>query len=536
LNDEVFDENGNPSGGDGTIYSWTMPNLWTSCYVDGNNFCASGMFNKDEDAVGIFLIRGNMFEIKNLYVDNIYVVGDERVGAVCGSTITNVENVHCLGGTIKGRNNLYGLVESVSTIKNCTNKANIIQTEYKEIASYERAIVGICIRMAKGINCQNYGNISFIKAGFVSGLFGMQNANGEIFNCKNYGAITQTEITSGVTGYIGLGGIVASLQRTIVVSKCENYGEINANYQSAGGICGRAINDAYEKEMRNCTNYATNTKANGFLGEASGISMFNCENYGDIYYSSAFIGGVSGNIILRNCNNFGKLFSEKGIQGFYITTFGSANKVSVSIEDCKNYSAFIGPAYGWSGVIGYTGKETGDVSIFVKGFHHKVDYSQVAEGGIYIFLYSLTGNKSLEIENSVFEPINSTRSTFFVANTYKGASVEMKNIEIRGSAKTFRLMHAPQYARVKNVLINLDKNTNDDNICTTKYDFVYDGIIVKKRNDDITTCYYYGSDFSGFYVDFKTGEIGLKSHSGKGFFQGKVTEELLINRGFSKKS
>ena len=214
--------------------------------------------------------------------------------------------------------------------------------------------------------------------------------------------------------------------------------------------------------MRNCTNYATNTKANGILGETSGISMFNCENYGDIYYSSAFIGGASGKIILKNCNNFGKLYSNKGIQGFYITTFASGG-VSVLIENCKNDSAFIGRVYGWSGVIGYTGIDSWNISISVKNFHHKVDYSQATDWEIFMFLYSLTGNKSLVIENSVFEPINSTRSTFVVANTYKGASVEMKNIEIRGSAKTFRLMHSPQYARVKNVLMNLDKNTNDDN-------------------------------------------------------------------------
>ena len=44
--------------------------------------------------------------------------------------------------------------------------------------------------------------------------------------------------------------------------------------------------------------------------------------------------------------------------------------------------------------------------------------------------------------------------------------------------------------------------------------------------------FYYGSDFSGFYCDFKTGKIGLKALSGKGFYQGKVTKESLIEKGF----
>ena len=46
---------------------------------------------------------------------------------------------------------------------------------------------------------------------------------------------------------------------------------------------------------------------------------------------------------------------------------------------------------------------------------------------------------------------------------------------------------------------------------------------------------FYGTDFSGFYVDWKTGKIGLKSMSGKGFFQGEVNEEYLKQKGFAKK-
>ena len=45
---------------------------------------------------------------------------------------------------------------------------------------------------------------------------------------------------------------------------------------------------------------------------------------------------------------------------------------------------------------------------------------------------------------------------------------------------------------------------------------------------------YYGSDFSGFYVDYKTGEIGLKVFSSRGLFQGGVDEQVLYNKGFVK--
>jgi len=45
-----------------------------------------------------------------------------------------------------------------------------------------------------------------------------------------------------------------------------------------------------------------------------------------------------------------------------------------------------------------------------------------------------------------------------------------------------------------------------------------------------------GTDFSDFFVDFKTGKIDIKTFVGKGFYQGKVTEEWLLDRGYTKKT
>ena len=48
--------------------------------------------------------------------------------------------------------------------------------------------------------------------------------------------------------------------------------------------------------------------------------------------------------------------------------------------------------------------------------------------------------------------------------------------------------------------------------------------------------FFYGTEFSGFFIDFKTGKIGLKSLSGKGFFQGEVSEDVLLSKGYTKKT
>ena len=86
---------------------------------------------------------------------------------------------------------------------------------------------------------------------------------------------------------------------------------------------------------------------------------------------------------------------------------------------------------------------------------------------------------------------------------------------------------------IKNVLveaknITVDKSMIDcDNTTTINIESI---VVLNKENA------YFGSDFSGYYVDFKSGKIGLKSMSGKGFFQGTVTEDVLKAKGFIKKT
>jgi len=50
-----------------------------------------------------------------------------------------------------------------------------------------------------------------------------------------------------------------------------------------------------------------------------------------------------------------------------------------------------------------------------------------------------------------------------------------------------------------------------------------------------TLKYYYGSNFSGFYFSWQTGNIGLIALDGRGSFQGKIDEEWLLRKGFEKK-
>ena len=89
---------------------------------------------------------------------------------------------------------------------------------------------------------------------------------------------------------------------------------------------------------------------------------------------------------------------------------------------------------------------------------------------------------------------------------------------------------------VENVIVNVTSDkvekvslTNHKKLTTFK------NIIIMIKNKNVEYNSYYGSSFSGFYMDLKTGKIGLKVLSGRGFYQGRVSEELLTTKGFEKK-
>ena len=95
-------------------------------------------------------------------------------------------------------------------------------------------------------------------------------------------------------------------------------------------------------------------------------------------------------------------------------------------------------------------------------------------------------------------------------------------------------------ANIKNILFNIDVKSNQQNILAFNYsnttELNMDSIIIKNRTNAGKALTYYGTDFSGFYSNWKSGEIGLKALSGKGFYQSTITEQTLIEKGYTKKA
>ena len=322
-------------------------------------------------------------------------------------------------------------------------------------------------------NCKNYANI-WCEENFASGI--ATYVSTRVFGCENYGKVSSAEQYTG-------GILSAHFLNKTIVENCKNYGSVSSG-DYVGGIV--SANYGYKNSVviKNCKNYGniSGYRTGGIVGYSCGIcTITGCENYGDIGGSSS---GQHGSII-------GLIYDND-----------VSHLVFVTINDCKNFSKTIRP---------FVGIITNYTNLRLSHCYAEIDRYNANSGIIF----------------QVVEPIH---------------CVEISNIHIKFSKNVYSsipliwdLYNKYGLINIKNVFIETDNNV-------TPFIFMYgngdkslisaNGYIIKNNNGG----FYYGSDFSGFYIDFKTGKIGLRSLSGKGFYQGEVNEEILKNRGFSKKS
>ena len=118
---------------------------------------------------------------------------------------------------------------------------------------------------------------------------------------------------------------------------------------------------------------------------------------------------------------------------------------------------------------------------------------------------------------------------------------EYENIHIKGRTTVFQGFIANKEGSFKNIILDLSTTsytTRTNYINNNTADFLAENIMIRlyNRNNNTEIKHYYGTDFSGFYSNWKSGEIGLKALSGKGFYQSTLTEQMLIEKGYTKKA
>ena len=286
---------------------------------------------------------------------------------------------------------------------------------------------------------------------------------------------------------------------------------------SAGGMVSSAYNGS---GIKYCTNYG-NLKSNktngsseigGIAGLAYGLTISYCENYGKLYASSR-VGGIAGTgadyAVFYMCKNYGYVeayltYAPAGI---------CANlERNAFVSNCENYGHIKG-GYAGGGIIGEPANSTVK---YCKNFG-KIE-GESSMGGITGRIWS--------------------GCTFSYCENY-GEIVATSNDNRFGGIFGYAW---ETNSKVTNCVSYCKMNLFNDSVYFGKEranwildDYYQNCILVATGNDGVTKSVFYDNDFSAFCIDWKTGEIGLKALSGKGFFQGKVTEEILIGKGFERK-
>ena len=117
-----------------------------------------------------------------------------------------------------------------------------------------------------------------------------------------------------------------------------------------------------------------------------------------------------------------------------------------------------------------------------------------------------------------------------------GVSADIVNVKAMIGNKNMKLYNGTYYGarlkscNVKNVLI--DTSSDSYGSIWGVQPTYCEGVVV--TSNLTKPLKFYGSNFSDFYYSWKFGEIGLNMFDSTGIYQGKITEEWLLDKGAEK--
>ncbi len=541
LNEEEFNEDGLPSRGDGVVYNFEPIKNWNSSDINGNGNSIKGLYinNSSKDEVGLFACKLN--NISNLIMKNIYLHGNNRVASVYAKNqpLNMMSNIKAYG-TIKGKANIAGIsCYPVTTIKNCENYANIIQTDYIQNAS-ER-LCGVANHATTAENLKNYGNISCFYVGYVGGVLG---SVVDAKNLENYGEIiVENKDNSKLTA---VGGVVGCTNggTLMKLKNCNNYGSVK---RFASGMGGAILGYAFAPtEMAKCSNFADCRSAYGIVGsqgsQATTLNISDCNNYGKLERAS-FICNAVNDIKIDNCHNYGEIETTDSLRGILFSQING----DVVITNSSVHGIVSGKGVAsYYNIFGYLYKDAG---VTAENFIFDAKIKQESKD-FSLFGYSLDrASQHIIIKNSKFDikfensMLNSIRFLYNNSGIFELANTSFSfEYKTNLSASIVSSMNSNATLTIKNVIIDekCSSLSQISDACYKQYkDIVVPAIssLVRQLETNTKTLkQYYGEDFSGFYFSWKSGKLGIVALDGRGQFQGVIDEEWLKNNGFEKKS
>ena len=259
-------------------------------------------------------------------------------------------------GTLDGKGNVITGIKITQPTMHGVGLIGALQEKgiVKNLNIYEGTIIGdtrvggiVGASIGKIINCTNKATIiaqdneNTYSGMIVGGIVGVVN-KGSIDNCKNYGNVTAKDdsLTTGKGKFAG--GIVGQAyvceEEDITISNCTNIGTIIAIYQNVGGIVGCSM----RKE-----------------GSTNKVIIKNCNNSGKVSTGdseklvTAAAGGIIGWIntetIIDGCTNSGDITATKGQLGGIVGVQDAGNG---GIQNCTNSGNVTTPNSIAGGIIG----------------------------------------------------------------------------------------------------------------------------------------------------------------------------------------
>ena len=360
-------------------------NIETGELLTGENFTPIGYSHsniaEEENDTAENKIFNGIFEGCNYEISNLYIKKNNE-GDFCTALFGYVgedgiiRDLKIKDSYIRGYYETAAFVgRNKGLIQNCINETTVVGDYYLTggIAGRSAGIVEDCI---------NRGNIiGGVKqtGGIVANCdFG---ENAIIRNCTNYGMIdSQGDSVGGIVG--------GSFAQGHLIENCKNLGNVgNLNNDaliSIGGIAG-VTNSGTLRNSYNLGEVKGYQQVGGIIGYSQIGSVQDCYNNGNVEGAYVAVGGVSGFINgsqIDRCYNLAKItLSERG----YFGVGGIAGRISSTfansiINECYNsgevYSlANMERGKQTGGIVGQSSSETGNIEIkncYNKGFIHGI--------------------------------------------------------------------------------------------------------------------------------------------------------------------
>ena len=403
--------------------------------------------------------------------------------------------------------------------------SGLFATELDESTGvFTRSLFGYCsIRELKNLKIKNV----FIYGGGCKYVNACGYMIGKISNCQIDGRIIAKGESTSSFFYI------AQQEARNCISA------VDIDSRDTKGIGGLFHRSYYTYD---CTNYGNLTMQNAKDGQAriGGITCYSlrmikgCVNYGTIS-GYAQCGGISGftQCIVENCTNYGKINAVTSSGG--VVARGDVYEQPLVVKGCKNFGSINGSSTTTNGeIVGHVS----NIDLFIL----ENCYALSSQG---LPLFDSSHAHEIILKNCKVDVLDFSYDNVFLIfrscnQTYENVITKttVENVHIvvhKGKPKKLGLFSTHNESNllyIENVLITsnvyIDYQVLHTKSSTESFD--YNGVIFDTGNKQ-----FYGSDFSDFFVDFKTGKLGLKALSGKGFYQGAVSEEVLLNKGFERK-